>query len=246
MAYACAGARLKIERANKHFRDLEEVLAGIPNLYTVSVQTDSQDRGHRIEHDVPNLEEIRNNLALIIGDCIHNLKTALDFIWAETLMRTAPGIPTGHLKFPIFETSKYLEDILRDRKIDTLNPALFRLMTVEIKAYRTGNGLLWSLHKLDLTDKHRLLLPLVQRAGISGITVKDKFKEITGGTWSLSAPPPYRIDIPATHEIKHKGKLSLSIVLDKGTPLQGFEVSQAVTLLVKHVKQIVQRLEAVV
>jgi hypothetical protein len=243
MPFTCSGARLKLDRANKHLHDLEEILTNLPNLYTVSVQADGQGRGNRIEHDIPNLERIRDNLALITGDCVHNLRSALDFVWSETLARISPGADAKYFKFPIVNDGQYLESVLKDRKIDVLSPDLFRLMVAEIKPYKAGNTFLWSLHELDIIDKHRLLLPVVQSAGISGITVKNQSEEITGDTWSIDAPPPYRIDIPSTHQVKNEGKLTISILFDDGTPLKGSEVSDTLSVFQRLVSEVVKLLE---
>jgi hypothetical protein len=161
-------------------------------------------------------------------------------------VRLSPGTPAKYANFPIVGEVQYLERVLKDRKIDILCPELFSLMMAEIKPYRAGNHILWSLHELDIIDKHRLLLPLVQVAGISGISVKSEAQEITGNTWSIPAPPPYRIDIALPFQVKNKGKLALSIIFDDGTPFERTAVSETLLVLQRLTSNVVKLLEGVV
>lgn len=58
-----------------------------------------------------------------------------------------------------------------------LNRASEDVATFIVKAYKGGNDDLWALHELNILDKHRLLLPVIQVTSI----VWELSKSLTGG-----------------------------------------------------------------
>lgn len=74
-------AWLKIDRAEKHIDDLDAIIGSLPDAYVSSIEADSQGRGNSIKYHLPNDAAINREMGLIIGDAIHNLKTALDHAW---------------------------------------------------------------------------------------------------------------------------------------------------------------------
>jgi hypothetical protein len=94
-----------------------------------------------------------------------------------------------------------------------------------IKSYRGGNDTIWAIHKLDILDKHRLLVPLVNIASIEGMELEDERDNIhRGGTWGTPQPPPFYVPLQVGWNIKKHGKVTLDILFDKRTPLHGEEV----------------------
>src|SRR5207248_1202546 len=81
------------------------------------------------------------------------------------------------------------------------------LITRDIKPYDGGNEAIWPIHRLDIADKHRLLIPVVDYASIVGLEIEDEQgKPIYGfvpGTWQES---PWYIHIPNGLHVKNKGK----------------------------------------
>ena len=69
---------LKIERAEHHISDLDRVLKayldGKPIRLMTSIETQSGNQTHFIKQDEP----IPRSAPLIIGDAVHNMRSALD------------------------------------------------------------------------------------------------------------------------------------------------------------------------
>ena len=101
---------------------------------------------------MPDLDVTLQNLSLIVGDAIHNLRAALDFAWFDTIERL--GIPKSSRdtrKFPIRKTRQDLEATLHGLDIDTLFPDLFKLLVFDIKPYEgPDTSVVWILHNLDI------------------------------------------------------------------------------------------------
>jgi hypothetical protein len=94
------------------------------------------------------------DIPLIIGDAIHNLRTAIDFAYGEV-------VGGSKARFPIRDKEKKFTKAIEDGEIDKLFPKLARLLRNKIKPYPTGDGALWALHDLDIADKHKLLIPTI-------------------------------------------------------------------------------------
>jgi hypothetical protein len=151
------GPRLKIKRANQHIADLQ-------NAIDVFVKTDFCSFG--IEFDANTGDHVVRfkmtkaapcDLPLIIGDAIHNLRSALDLAYCEILAAIGQQ-PTDYSRF-IFE-----ED--REKLVTKLNsgpmkaaPDIIDVIADVIKPYKTAHNPLFILHNLDVSDKHFLLIP---------------------------------------------------------------------------------------
>ena len=95
-----AAARLKVERAEKHIADLERIVTSLPSLDFPTVETDVNSGYKIVKHFVPDMEKIAVDMALIIGDAIHNLRVGLEYVYLGAIERHAPTILDEHTRFP--------------------------------------------------------------------------------------------------------------------------------------------------
>ncbi len=106
------------------------------------------------------------SLSLIAGDCIHNLRAALDNLAFELALACAKGsLPPGvegYSAFPIFhkDIAKYPKSL---KKFNVMTGSIDPLAVAEIKRlqpYHRGDWFfrdrLWQLNQLEVIDKHRL------------------------------------------------------------------------------------------
>src|SRR5258708_39516599 len=91
----------KVERAKKHIEDLNSALDAFwstePNRISFEDNPNSGERSYYLV----NVAEIPLEILVIIGDVLHNLRSALDHL-AFQLPR-APGKVRGWTQFPIVE-----------------------------------------------------------------------------------------------------------------------------------------------
>jgi hypothetical protein len=97
-------------------------------------------------------------LGLITGDIIHNLRSCLDHL-AWQLVDANGGKPSSHTMFPIFEDPTAPTDYKSriERILKGASPDAIKLVQ-SLHPYKGGNDGLYALHRLDITDKHRLLI----------------------------------------------------------------------------------------
>ncbi|HWZ44300.1 MAG TPA: hypothetical protein VNW97_12550 [Candidatus Saccharimonadales bacterium] len=236
-------SRLKIERANKHIADIRARIHALPDFYTATIEINPQTGNEVIKHDLSDRTVI-TDVALMIGDAVHNLKCALDYAWAQTINRLVPTAVSKFSKFPVRSSKDELESALKGREIDIAAPQLFKLVVFDIKAYAGGNDSIWCLHQLNILDKHRLLLPVVTFGAIEGIELENEHEEIVrGGTWGTTQQTPYYVPVQSGWQIKNKGHVSVAVVFEEGTPVQGMEVADMLSTFAINVLSVTQLLE---
>jgi hypothetical protein len=240
-------SRLKIERANKHIADIYAAVRTLPDRYTATVEVNPQTGNEVIKHDLSDGNTITTDLALMIGDAIHNLKCALDYAWIGTIERFVPSALDSSTKFPVRPTKDELESALRGRKIDTAAPTLFELVVSNIKPYQGGDHSIWSVHTLDILDKHRLLIPVLEFAGVDGIELENERGETSNGfTWGTDQKPPYYIPIEVGWRIKNKGHVSVAVLFDERTPAYLMDAPDLLSTFAKVVLNVVELLEGLI
>lgn len=107
------------------------------------------------------------SLSLIAGDCIHNLRAALDnlafeLVLAYTKERPLPGNIEGKSAFPIFSNDIADDPHLKmnfDKMTRGIGPRA-KADIEELQPYKRGDGFrsdrLWQLNQFSREDKHRL------------------------------------------------------------------------------------------
>jgi hypothetical protein len=145
----------KVVRAKKHIEDLTAALKVFWNTEDSSVRFEDDPETKERTFYLNRVTDIPLEILVIIGDALHNLRSALDHLAYQ--LPLAPGKMRGRTQFPIVESvTKYMSKEIRG------NVTMFRTDVVEaldsLKPYKGGNDLLWCLHCLDIIDKHRLLL----------------------------------------------------------------------------------------
>ncbi len=234
-------ARLKIERAKEHINDLRErgQLFADVHPHKLSLKTDS-DTGNDVLTIVP-AQSLPDELLLILGDALHNLRSALDHAWIQTVIT-----PSKHTKFPIHKTREGLVAAVNGLKENASKEVKGYIVNV-VQPYEGGNGkILAGLNDLDIGDKHWLLIAHLQLTHISGLRAVDETgKNFTIDDW-LIVPGKTASAILEGHskcKITHKGNPRTHVIFGEGSCLQGFYILPTLQSMTNIVIQIVNRLE---
>lgn len=211
-------ARLKIDRAKKHLSDFRSAVIAQNDTFTATIEYHPDTKAQSLVHGFPNLEGALSELSLIVGDAIHNLHSALDFAWCSTICAHLPDKFSDSTKFPVRNTLQELEGALRGIEVDTRCEPLFDCIVSDIQPYNGGNNsVIWTLHQLDISDKHLLLLGLDPIGHIEGISIRDSDGQISR---SSSMPAKglngfYIIGFEDGVQIEDKGRLSVTVTLQE-------------------------------
>lgn len=154
------GPKLKLDRAEKHLDDL--VLA-IKRFYETDpydgVIQDNPETGQR-EFTVTKADPLPDCLAVISGDVLHNLRSALDHLVWQLVLANG-GKPNSNTAFPVWHSESKFKSSRPGYAKGVSQAALDILYG--LKPYKGGNDALWRIHQLDIVDKHRLLLTVAMR-----------------------------------------------------------------------------------
>lgn len=239
------GPRLKIERAKQHINDLQSRIRQFEagDLYSLCVQTNPQTGNDVLEATVT--QSVPDDFGLIIGDALHNLKAALDFAVNEVVFIRL-GEFDDYTRFPVRDNRQKLEAAVTGGKISQASKAVASFIVDSVKSYEGGNEAMWALHRLNILDKHRLLLPVMQINGISNIRIKHDRGENLMGTWIITRTRTVRHEVGWRNcEIANKGNASLLVLFDKGLPLAGAPIVPTLIEFTKHVIGVLDGIETV-
>ena len=236
------GPKLKIQRANKHIGELQAVLDSFlkTNFYRLGIDKNLNDGTNVVMFESSGT--LPSEVPLIIGDAIHNLHTALDLMIWEIESRI--GKPDRSTKFPFYQTRSELVGAIENRNLKAA-PEISRVIIDDIKPYKGGNDLLYGLHDLDITDKHKLLIPIVSIVELRGASGEDdcggRFKNLnffitqSGRINALSSTKNLKIT--------NYGQPSFEIRFDKGEVFEDKPVISTLHQLWQLVSGIIGKFE---
>lgn len=157
-----SSAQLKIDRANHHIGDVNVRRDVFLATNPCKLRAQHNPQTAYTDYMVEDVAEVDTVISLVIGDAVHNLRAALDHL-AVALVEDAGAVSSASTYFPISNSaSKYAMtspgqvqgiSISDKKRIDSLQP------------YLGGDDRFWGLHRMDITDKHNLILTQTQCIG---------------------------------------------------------------------------------
>lgn len=145
------GPEMKVRRAKRHVEMLRNVWANFVASHPIRVRMWESDRGS--QHEIVCREPLPDEVPLIIGDTVHNIRSALDLLANDLLRR--PDEKAPDVRFPFCRDESDFGEMERRARFHRA-PADLRAM---IKALRPWEGKLRAIHELDIVDKHRMIIP---------------------------------------------------------------------------------------
>jgi hypothetical protein len=232
---------LKIERAEKHIRELNAELTAYQRTlpYEITVEHDPKT-GHDSLCVVP-FETVPERLMCIVGDAIHNLRTALDYAASDIEFSTA-GQRTKFTKFPIDDTREKVEHAINGGFKHKAPKGVCDFILDAIQPYRGGNGQpIWELHALDILDKHKLLIAQIHLQRIRNVRCKDEAGNpfiVYELATILNSRAVVQVSTGRRNiQITDKGKATSEIFFGEGMPCERSEIVPAL----RHLSECVSR-----
>jgi len=153
-----AAPKIKIERARVVMGELSRAIASFLDTNPAKIRVEIRDsksvRPQVFFHwDGMGAPEM---LGAIVGDIIHNLRSALDLAACE--LARAEGESDKGVYFPFCDHPGGLDKAIKDKRFHRAGKEAVALL-LELKPYREGNAALRAIHDLDIQDKHQMLIP---------------------------------------------------------------------------------------
>ena len=183
-----AGVEAKLEQAGKHKDTLREAVERFnKSAVKASGASFDDEAGEWVEtlHYVP---EPTDEITLIFGDLVHNLRAALDHLAYQMVNR--PDVePLGDktaidkIQLPItWNPDEYSDWQIRGASSQA------RAAVKGLQPFGDQTHPLWLIHWLDIWDKHRLLVVLAHEiTGVAAVWKPDAFE-----TWRGRDPGPIK------------------------------------------------------
>ncbi len=245
----------KIQRAEHHIKEIEAILTkwvSANDFHAVIINRDFKRKIVYVRFRFDELTFPAQDIALVIGDVLHNLRSALDLLWFETVL-DCDGTPSKWTRFPMRDTRDELiapmKNAVESKQI-AVNVRDFVLDTV--KPYKAGNFNLWALDDLNIRDKHRLLVPVFQLVRFSGVHLEDEHGAVTltQKYFIMDQATSFRLDRLGVKnswsrhfQVKDKGHAAATIVFDMGIPFETDPVIATLRRIAEEVSRAVKAFE---
>ena len=147
---------VKVDRAKEHLETISADVRTYLDSKPYAVVAKRAPDTRRMVYFVGSVRAAPLRIPAILGDTIHNLRSALDHLAYQLVWVGSGKKPSSHVYFPIADDrTKYIEQRRRQLKGATSDA----IATLDgLMPYRGGNDSLWCLNKLNNIDKHRVLL----------------------------------------------------------------------------------------
>jgi hypothetical protein len=149
---------LKLKRAKEHIADLNLQISAFfqTNPYRIQIKRDPETR--KPIYYMARVDRTPDCLALIAGDAIQNLMSALDHLAYQLVCSDTSDNPPNRdwIYFPIRNSAEEYETSKRG-KMKGAHEDTFAAIDA-LKPYKGGNDQLWALYRLNNIEKHRLLI----------------------------------------------------------------------------------------
>jgi hypothetical protein len=245
-------SRKKVERANEHIHDLNQRLLTFAksDFYSVRVEEYKGENHVRIDIDKSGFDTM--HAALIVGDALHNFRSALDMLYYQAMHETT-GLTDQWTRFPIFnEREKLVSSIdggLKKKGLSDDPSALaIRDVVVDVvKAYQAGNYTLWALHDMNITDKHQLIIPIFDLMRFTDIRLQDERNEVflaNGQPYFTEESYRFKAGRKGKLTVKDKGNAAIAIVFNAGIPFKDKPVIQGLREIAESLTRTIDAFEA--
>jgi hypothetical protein len=232
-------AKLKIQWAKGHIYKLVDQYRAIldADVTRLSVQRDGQTGKQLLNLSDP--AELPPMIALIVGDAIHNLRTAFDYIAIAATGIDSMALPVGKTRDDIIAKSKQY------RTIKETSPRLADFIIDEIQPYYRGKFMLWELSELDRIDKHRLILPTIYDTHRLGVILEDESGKTFTNQWVTSRGSSVSrvLDGVVPFKIKDGGYSGIGVSFGPGTPFNDKPVLETLSSFLELAPQAVEAFE---
>jgi hypothetical protein len=256
------GYELKLERAIRHFNETSDLLTAYKNPRPYTIRR-GENPNTGLSFWIILNRKPTDDIALAAGDCVHNLRSALDHIVYELSCHNRQVSHVGSTAFPIYVDAKHWDEKdstgkLRAtsglHKLRAVPPAAISRVEL-LQPYQGLEARYWTrerllhVHQLDIADKHRSLNLAVANVpensvlyGHNGppLKVTDVFKgRLIEGVEMLLLRFDPAVDVQAKVE-----PYTFVEVVFADPPMEDWEVKSAIEGLVVGVDAVLREMRA--
>jgi hypothetical protein len=253
-----ASYRLKIERAKRHLGELLAEVDAFNASTPFELIAEKNEIAKQRHFKVRFKSHIPAEWSAIIGDIIHNARCALDLLMVEVVKFCDPGRASyNHVHFVIRESKDEFEKALPGNIKGASADA--RQIIEDLKPYKGGNEAFYILHQLDITDKHKAIIPVgaAQRSVTIDLSegLRQAFPDRHGGLapMFIDLRPSVRcfplqdgatvFSTPIDDKLHDDIKVTVEIAFGEGQILQGEPIDPTLAQMINFVESVFEFVE---
>jgi hypothetical protein len=222
--------RVKIERAKKHLRNLQDELISFGKREFHAVTTDNNLQIRQLGK----YRMLPFDALPAAGDVIHNLRSALDHLACQLVWVGSGEEPSRRIEFPIAKDAATYERE-KARKVEGMCPNAVKAIDA-LKPYKGGNDALWRIHELDNIDKHRTLFTYANDCFLYA----DWMSEYGSGPYNIKASSPHFGGIGVfDDEVEKRVEFEIDEAVTRTTVAKGGSLLPSLTQLIDYVDKLV-------
>lgn len=191
------GCQVKLDRAEEHLKLLYGEIRVFERNKPYRVIYEDNKQIHQRLYHVTEVSRPPPHWPGLVGDCVHNFRCALDHVAHHIVRRYRT--PDKDTQFPICMTpDRYLgraRQCFGDRARQGLKAVVERVQPYHQRNPSPKLYSLWELHRLDIIDKHRQLLPAAMTNPVVFVDASLTPVEIIPGPFQGSSDVQ-RIQVP--------------------------------------------------
>ncbi len=160
-------AKLKIERAKHHILDLNGHIDAYSAQHPLRIFRSFDSKASQVTYSIKTKIPMPDEIPLVIGDAIHNLRAALDLLIFEMVGdKCKTPRQRDQIQFPFSKSAQSLGATIKTRQVHLAGEKVVKEIH-NLKPYPSGTEKLYAIHTLDITDKHKLIIPTSGNAGMT-------------------------------------------------------------------------------
>lgn len=167
----------KLDRARQFIRELQTAADDYVASDPASARLDGPSNQMIIT-----LQPISSWPGAIVGDAIHNLRSALDLMASE--LASMNGLSDKNIYFPFSNAAESFDDAIKSRKFHRAGEDAVALVK-SFEPYSGSNNGLRAIHDLDVEDKHTALILTTSTVTI-GFRAQYDINDVAAGKAELN------------------------------------------------------------
>ncbi len=242
-----SGPLKKIKRAQQHINDLNREVTEFLSRKPFQLRVSEKRDPHRRIIYIKAKEPIPEIITMILGDAVHNLRSAIDQLaWGIVGSKAKKPRQVG---FPFVETAEALSSAIATRQMNVAPEKVIEEIHL-LQPYPSGNKYLHAVKSLDETDKHRNILIVATGLEISAQRLQEMIEPhklpvpmnviiSVVGDWSidLTDTPP-----AATFDKEADFQPAFTIGFGQGEALESFPLIMALANMADATEAAVRRI----
>jgi hypothetical protein len=175
---ALSDLQLKLDRAENHLDGLSKEIQDVAENHSVTIGAQHNELDNTDTAIITNVPEVRREWGVMLGDFLHNTRSALDHL-VSALVVVSGGTVTNRHQFPICDTlqqwqSRVAQASQAQNWLGSVDPSHVAVIET-LQPYQPTTGLksLATLARFSNADKHRLIhgtvINITQEPQLSGI-----------------------------------------------------------------------------